>query len=51
MNKVLKIICFPIVILPMYVIAYIMCIMTWGLTGFKYNFDWLWNNYWNKQGK
>jgi len=45
MKKIFKIIGLPIVILPMVIMAYIFCVMTWGLTGFKYNFDYLWNEY------
>jgi hypothetical protein len=47
--KILKIICLPIVILPFIIIAYGFCLMTWGLTSFKNNFNFLWNEYWEGQ--
>jgi len=51
MNKIIKVLIFPVIIIPMCIMAYVGCIMTWGLTSFKYNFDFFWNDYWDKEGK
>lgn len=48
MVKILKIILLPIVIVPMVIMSYVGCIMTWGLTSFQYNFNFFWTDYWNQ---